>query len=115
VNYYSAVPRIVEEVERHYKLEPGTLAGRSRKAGIAKARHIAAYLSYMMTNESMDFVGAVLGARDHSTIHHSVRFVETDAATMYEAGFVWGAIEGAVNARTPGTPENSHEAVPVSL
>lgn len=57
--------------------------GRSREA--ARLRHIAAYLCYRFTDSPYDTIGDALGGRDHSTILHSVRKVEGDAAIIEDA------------------------------
>ena len=65
------VTAIKEIVADNYDLTIGDLEGKSRKKEIARARHIAIYLSRELTDSSYPALGRKFGNRDHSTIMHS--------------------------------------------
>ncbi len=62
---------IIEEVERFFDLDRGSLAGKRRDARTAHARQVAGYLMRTMTKLSFPEIGRALG-RHYSTIMYSV-------------------------------------------
>ncbi|MGN0979652.1 MAG: chromosomal replication initiator protein DnaA [Candidatus Avoscillospira sp.] len=67
---------IISEVGRFYSIDESTLRGTLKNKGTAEARQIAMYLIRKMTNLSLPDIGREFG-RDHSTVIHSIRKVET--------------------------------------
>ncbi|MBS3813402.1 chromosomal replication initiator protein DnaA [Candidatus Bipolaricaulota bacterium] len=65
------VELIKEAVGENYGVPPEELEGKSRKKEIARARHIAVYLSRELTDNSFPSLGKKFGGRDHSTVMHS--------------------------------------------
>ncbi|MBQ9008041.1 MAG: chromosomal replication initiator protein DnaA [Clostridia bacterium] len=61
---------IINCVSDYYKLDPSQIRGESRKKEIARARHVAVYLTREMTEMSLPRIGDEFG-RDHSTILNS--------------------------------------------
>ena len=61
---------IINCVSDYYKLDPAQIRGDSRKKEIARARHVAVYLTREMTEMSLPRIGDEFG-RDHSTILNS--------------------------------------------
>ena len=61
---------IINSVADYYKLDPDLIRGESRKKEIARARHVAVYLTREMTSMSLPRIGDEFG-RDHSTILNS--------------------------------------------
>ncbi|MBQ8094343.1 MAG: chromosomal replication initiator protein DnaA [Clostridia bacterium] len=61
---------IINCVADYYKLDPALIRGESRKKEIARARHVAVYLTREMTEMSLPRIGDEFG-RDHSTILNS--------------------------------------------
>ena len=62
--------QIVEEVALHFNLDVAALTGHSRRRVVARPRQIAMYLIREETKSSLPQIGALLGGRDHSTIHY---------------------------------------------
>ena len=61
---------IIESVADYFKLDSDLIRGESRKKEIARARHVAVYLTREMTSMSLPRIGDEFG-RDHSTILNS--------------------------------------------
>jgi chromosomal replication initiator protein len=49
----------------------------SRRKEVALARHIAIYLSKQLTDSSLKTIGLHFGGRDHSTVIHSLKIMES--------------------------------------
>ncbi len=78
---------IKEAVADSYGVEIGELEGKSRKKEIARARHIAIYLSRELTDNSFPALGKKFGGRDHSTVMHSHKKIKNmieDTPLFYE-------------------------------
>ncbi|MFB6216995.1 MAG: chromosomal replication initiator protein DnaA [Candidatus Aenigmatarchaeota archaeon] len=81
------VDSIKEVVASNYDLSIEDLEGKSRKKEIARARHIAVYLSRELTDSSFPALGKKYGNRDHSTVMHSHKKIEgmmEDTPLLYE-------------------------------
>ncbi len=70
------VDSIKEVIASNYNFSPEELEGKSRKKEIARARHIAIYLSRELTDSSFPALGKKFGNRDHSTAMHSHRKID---------------------------------------
>jgi chromosomal replication initiator protein len=71
---------IIETVCRYFEIERGGLLSTSREKRVAYPRQIAMYLMRELANRSLVEIGAVLGGRDHSTVHHGWRKMERSLA-----------------------------------
>ena len=69
---------IVEIVCDHFQISMDQILSKSRTNEIAKPRMIAMYLAKTMTGASQDAIGSFLGGRDHSTVIHGIKRVETE-------------------------------------
>jgi chromosomal replication initiator protein len=81
------VSGIKEVVATNYDLSPSELEGKSRKKEIARARHIAIYLARELTDNSFPALGKKFGGRDHSTVMHSHKKIDSmieDTPLLYE-------------------------------
>lgn len=67
---------ILQKVANFYGQSVGELCSHKRTAALAEARHVAMYLSRTMTQYPLIVIGARMGARDHTTVHHSIRKIE---------------------------------------
>lgn len=71
----------IEEIQRvvcqYYDIPDDLLRGKSRKKEIAFARQLAMYLSKQMTNYSLKSIGLHFGGRDHTTVIHAVRTIQS--------------------------------------
>lgn len=66
---------IIDECERFYDLEPGSLASKRRDGKTARARQVAGYLMRVMPRMSFPEIGRALG-RDHSTMIYAVEQID---------------------------------------
>ena len=93
---------IIKTVCRYFDLEEETLRGPQKSRGIAEPRQIAMYLIRTMLGLSFPEIGAVFGKRDHSTVQHSVKKVESvlQLKGNHLDGIIWDIqsnIENAAN------------------
>jgi chromosomal replication initiator protein len=64
-------------VARHYNVSKTELLSNRRTRTIVKPRQVAMYLSKVMTPRSLPEIGRRFGGRDHTTVLHAVRKIET--------------------------------------
>lgn len=99
----SARPRItIEEIQRsvcaHFKLDKSDMVSKRRLRAVARPRQIAMYLAKEMTPRSYPEIGRRFGGRDHSTVIHAVRVIESLRVTDSEIDADIAAIRRALNA-----------------
>ena len=63
--------KIITAVCSYFKQSREDLLGKGKKADLAKARQICAYLMCDMLSLPLDFIGKTLGGRDHTTIMYA--------------------------------------------
>ena len=76
----SALPTpslIISQVCKFYSIDEIVLRGSKKNKGTAEARQVAMYLIRQLTNLSLPDIGREFN-RDHSTVLHSIRKVETE-------------------------------------
>ena len=64
-------------VAEHFSISDDVIISDSRRKEVAVARHIAIYLCKQLTDSSLKTIGLHFGGRDHSTVIHSIRTVES--------------------------------------
>lgn len=64
-------------VSTFYGISTADLAGKSRSRPLVHARQVAMYLCREMTDETLVSVGRQFGGRDHATVLHSCRKIES--------------------------------------
>ncbi len=71
----------VEEIQRkvaeHYNVRLADIIGPKRMRTIARPRQVAMYLSKELTSRSLPEIGRRFGGRDHTTIMHGVRKIDS--------------------------------------
>jgi chromosomal replication initiator protein len=67
------IHRIALATSRVLSVPLAELRGRSRRRGVAAARHTAMFLAYELTGKSFHQIGAYFGGRDHTTVMHGCR------------------------------------------
>lgn len=79
-NIYSnnSIENIQKVVSDYFQISVEDLKGKKKSAKITFPRHIAMYLSRMLTEESFPRIGLEFGGRDHSTVIHSINKIEKD-------------------------------------
>jgi chromosomal replication initiator protein len=71
--------RILRAICEHFEFKPLDLSSRRRPQALSFARQVAMYLLRQRTELSLSEIGALLGGRDHTTVLHGVRKIETEA------------------------------------
>lgn len=72
-----SVDAIVTKVAVHYGISEAQLMSKSRAQQIANARQVAIFLAKKLTQKSYPEIGRMFAGRDHSTIIHSCKKVES--------------------------------------
>jgi chromosomal replication initiator protein len=73
----TSVMAIIRRVAAAYEIEPQCLLDKNRSKTVAEARQVAMWLCRRELGLSYPELGRCFGNRDHSTVMHSVRRVET--------------------------------------
>lgn len=61
---------------RHFSLKISLLRSVSRRQAVVRARGVAMYLARLLTDDSLEQIGAYFGGRDHTTVLHACRKTE---------------------------------------
>jgi chromosomal replication initiator protein len=64
-------------VARQYNVSRADLLSSRRTANVVRPRQIAMYLAKTLTLRSLPEIGRRFGGRDHTTVLHAVRKIET--------------------------------------
>ncbi|GAF81094.1 unnamed protein product [marine sediment metagenome] len=72
-----SVPAITAAVAKSFSLKTSQLKGALRNRSVVTARGIAMYLARDLTDRSLKQIGRSFGGRDHTTVLHHCRKVET--------------------------------------
>ncbi|MEQ1725863.1 MAG: chromosomal replication initiator protein DnaA [Sphingopyxis sp.] len=71
----------IEEIQRavcaHYRIDKSEMSSQRRVRAIARPRQVAMYLAKELTPRSFPEIGRRFGGRDHSTVIHAVRTIES--------------------------------------
>ncbi len=70
--------RILEVCSKYSRCEVEALIGPRRNKQITSARHMTMYALRQITDLSYPQIGEIFGGRDHSTVMHAVRKIETN-------------------------------------
>ena len=73
--------KIINTVADYYSLIPSQITGKIRTGQIALARHIAIYLIRQNLDIPLTKIGEMFGGKDHTTIMHAIKHVETELKT----------------------------------
>ena len=68
---------ILHTVAEHFGFSPSDIQGPKRIADIVTARQIYMYLCRELTNTNLTTIGKYLGNRDHTTIMHGIKNVQS--------------------------------------
>ncbi|MGD8450276.1 MAG: chromosomal replication initiator protein DnaA [Phycisphaerae bacterium] len=72
------VSDILQAVSKHFGIRLQELLGRKRTRSVSYPRHIAMYLARKLTPLSLEEIGMHFDGRDHSTILHAERVIESE-------------------------------------
>jgi chromosomal replication initiator protein len=67
-------------VARQYNVSRADLLSSRRTANVVRPRQVAMYLAKILTLRSLPEIGRRFGGRDHTTVLHAVRKIETLAS-----------------------------------
>jgi chromosomal replication initiator protein len=79
--HFITIESIQKIVSDHFSISFELVVGESRRKEVALARHVAIYLSKQLTASSLKTIGLHFGNRDHSTVIHSIKFIEANMST----------------------------------
>ncbi|MGH6955499.1 MAG: helix-turn-helix domain-containing protein, partial [Caulobacteraceae bacterium] len=71
------VDEIQKTVAEHYGMRQADLISERRNRAIARPRQAAMWLAKHLTTRSLPDIGRRFGGRDHTTVLHAVRRIET--------------------------------------
>lgn len=71
------IDNIQKTVADYYKIKVAELFSRTRTRAIARPRQVAMWLSREVTSHSFPEIGDAFGGRDHTTVIHAVRNIDT--------------------------------------
>jgi chromosomal replication initiator protein len=96
--------QILTLVARKFGVTLTELRSSSRRQSLVRARGVVALLARQMAGESYQAIGAALGNRDHSTIHHAVEKVQQSLQTDVPfASFLQHLQEELIQSQTPSS------------
>lgn len=72
---------ILDVVSEHFNISVSELKGKKRNAEIVLPRQIVMYLCRSLTDTPLKTIGMILGGKDHASISHGVKKIESDMKT----------------------------------
>ena len=66
---------------KYFGLKPGELTSSTRRRAVVQARNVAIFLARQISGNSLEQLGAYFGGRDHTTILHGYRTIESRSRT----------------------------------
>jgi chromosomal replication initiation ATPase DnaA len=96
-----SIEEIQTAVERHCDVRRAELISARRSAGIVRPRQIAMFLARHLTLHSLPMIGRKFGNRDHTTVLHAVRRIETLRSQDPKLANDLDAISRALAAQVP--------------
>jgi chromosomal replication initiator protein len=107
---------ILDAVMTRYSVRLADLQSKRRSRSIAFPRQICMYLARNLTRHSLEEIGGYFGGRDHTTVLHANRTIETRRqhdpqfqATLLKIRFVRGGPYLSVGKSVPPRKERSKE------
>ena len=73
----TTIPDIIATVAEYFNVPPKSIVAQNRSKDISQARHVALYLSKVLTNCSLNEIGFKMGRRTHATVLHSISLVKS--------------------------------------
>jgi chromosomal replication initiator protein len=75
------VPSILEVVARRFNVKVSDLQGKNRSKTVTLPRHLSMYLARSLTGCSLKEIGGYFGGRDHTTVLHASRSIDSSLAS----------------------------------
>jgi chromosomal replication initiation ATPase DnaA len=99
------IHEVVRAVARRYGVPKARILGEERTYDVVRPRQIAMYLARALTGRSLPVIGYYTGGKDHATVLHAIRKVETwrraDARFAAELEELAGQIRASPNPAGP--------------
>jgi chromosomal replication initiator protein len=93
-----SIEEIQRQVAEHYNIRLSDMIGPKRVRSFARPRQVAMYLCKQMTSRSLPEIGRRFGGRDHTTVMHGVKRIDTlrhqDAQIAEDLELLRRALEG---------------------
>ena len=80
-SYFADPEQIILKVAKYFQIEIADLKGKSREQSLVIARQIAMFILREDRQMNLTTIGLLFGGRDHTTVLHGIRKIQTDAAT----------------------------------
>ena len=93
------ISEILETISKHFGIRLQDLLGRKRTRSLSYPRQVAMYLARQLTPLSLEEIGMHFGGRDHSTVLHAERLVETNCAKNPELAHTVAQLRTRLSAR----------------
>jgi len=71
------IDEIQRRVAEHYRIKPADMVSARRAREVARPRQVAMYLAKRLTPRSLPEIGRRFGGRDHTTVMHAVKRIES--------------------------------------
>ena len=98
VNRQITVENIQKTVAEYYKIKVADLFSSKRTRQIVRPRQIAMWLAKNLTSQSYPSIGEAFGGRDHTTVLHAVRTIESlrskDSALNHDVHVLLQVLKG---------------------
>ena len=78
---FSDPDEIIQQVANYYQIKLEDIKGKSREQKFAIPRQVAMFILREDSKINLNSIGKLFGGRDHSTVLHAIRRIQTDAAT----------------------------------
>ena len=88
-----SMAQIVDVVTNYYSVKLVDLQGKRRQKSIAMPRQVCMYLARRYTRFSLEEIGGYLGGRDHTTVMHGVRTIQSRRRDSEDLDRVLHALE----------------------
>jgi len=71
------IDQIVEAVTGHYNVKVTELQSKRRNKTLALPRQVCMFLARQLTRWSLEEIGGYFGGRDHSTVLHAIKTIQS--------------------------------------
>lgn len=88
-----SIQMVLDAVAAFYRVRPAELMSKRRHRSVAIPRQVCMFLARKHTRHSLEEVGLTFGGRDHTTVMHAVRMIETRLTQDDDLGGVIRSIE----------------------
>ena len=80
-SYFADPEQIIIKVAKYFQIDISDMKGKSREQNLVIARQIAMFILREDSQMNLTTIGLLFGGRDHTTVLHGIRKIQTDAAT----------------------------------